>query len=228
MPRRFAFTFTRSSSPKPVECSGFFEDEEYRILLKYLECYQRLADTAVMQGQHAARFSLKWRNGEGLQDESVLPPHDAYLAFLYGLRPFLLNDEETYFYKVANILSRRIDLTEIRSRIETYRDLFSTKEMQSLVSIKISKSKRDRVGEEKDAGVVINTEEILRKWLNAFEYHRDEDKRTFFDELNCLLPDGDLRALFFSMLVDQANAVTMLATIIKPFAMEPGTQATIP
>lgn len=225
MPRPFAFTFTRPSSPQPVECSGFFEDEEYRILLKYLECYQRLAETAVMQGQYQTRFNLKWQKDEGFQDGSVLPPHDAYLAFLYSLRPFLLNDEETYFYKVANILSRRIDLPEIRGRIENYRDLFSTREMQTVVSIRISQGPRS--GKQQGAGVVINTEDILRKWLNAFEYHRDDDKRRFFDDLNRLLPDQSLRGLFFSMLVDQANAVTKLAMVIRPFTMEPGAQATI-
>ena len=60
-------------------------------------------------------------------------------------------------------------------------------------------------------GTLINSTETLDLWLNAYEYHRDDEKRVEFEALH----DGNLpmeysRALFIHILLDRARAVVDL------------------
>ena len=60
-------------------------------------------------------------------------------------------------------------------------------------------------------GTLINSTETLDLWLNAYDYHRDDEKRVEFEALH----DGNLpieysRALFIHILLDRARAVVDL------------------
>jgi hypothetical protein len=65
--------------------------------------------------------------------------------------------------------------------------------------------------------VLLNSEETLQKWLNAFEYHRDEDKRQELDTLHWLWPTDISRALFLALLLDKADAVDYVRWLIGTF-----------
>jgi hypothetical protein len=52
------------------------------------------------------------------------------------------------------------------------------------------------------------------KWLNAFEYHRDEDKRNEVEALHWPWPTEGSRALFLALMLDKAAAVSYVHWII--------------
>ena len=62
---------------------------------------------------------------------------------------------------------------------------------------------------------VLNSEQVFQLWLNAYEYHRDEDKQARMEELHALLPFEWLRAMFLSMMIDRALAVLNIAAFIR-------------
>ena len=62
----------------------------------------------------------------------------------------------------------------------------------------------------------MNTEQVLQNWLNAYEYHRDPQRREKLATVHHeLLPLEALRPVFVSMLIDKARAVAAIADIIR-------------
>jgi hypothetical protein len=62
--------------------------------------------------------------------------------------------------------------------------------------------------------VVLKSDETFLLWLNAFEYHKDEDKQNTVAELHALILFETLRAMFVSM-VDRAHASLGVADFIR-------------
>jgi hypothetical protein len=52
-------------------------------------------------------------------------------------------------------------------------------------------------------------------WLNAFEYHRDQDKRARLDWLLKRIPTDVSRAIFLMLLIDKAKAVLRISDIVE-------------
>ncbi|MEP7218967.1 MAG: hypothetical protein ABI876_08610, partial [Bacteroidota bacterium] len=61
-------------------------------------------------------------------------------------------------------------------------------------------------------GKVINSEEILMKWLNSYEYHSDADKRAEIDELCICLNTSTF--FFCIMLRGKAEAIHNIRKVI--------------
>jgi hypothetical protein len=63
---------------------------------------------------------------------------------------------------------------------------------------------------------LVNSSETLTLWLNAYEYHRDEDKRAAFESLHDgILPVAEhSRAVFVGMMLDRARAVIEIGNAI--------------
>ena len=54
---------------------------------------------------------------------------------------------------------------------------------------------------------VINSDKTLKNWLNAYEYHTDQDKKEEIDFLTKMIPFHYLQTVFVMQMVDKANAI---------------------
>jgi hypothetical protein len=61
--------------------------------------------------------------------------------------------------------------------------------------------------------VVVNSDQVLRDWLNSHEYHRDPDKREAIDTLFNSFPGDFARGILISMIVDKVRAIGNLASL---------------
>jgi len=52
-------------------------------------------------------------------------------------------------------------------------------------------------------------------WLNAYQYHRDEDKKEMFEQMKQIIPDNFTKGIFIHLLFDKTNAIKHLANICK-------------
>jgi hypothetical protein len=189
-----------------------FADDEYHVLERFVEETDRLAETRLVQSGSSIGYSMKM-DSNGVTTEASMPPEDDVLAFLYRLRPFVLKDEQTAFFRVCKILDRRLRHPSIQPLIEAHRDLFSGKQFQSLMKISITS--------EAGKDIVLNSEATLEKWLNAYEYHRDADKRQHLEQLHWMLPVESSRPMFVSMMIDKARAIAKVAQIIRSILASP-------
>ncbi len=90
------------------------------------------------------------------------PARDSFRALLHAVRPFILVDEETSFGKIRNLLARRLDDPDFQRYLEREKARFNG----------TMPGKIQFVAD----GVLLNSDEIVQKWLNAYEYHRDRKK----------------------------------------------------
>jgi hypothetical protein len=67
---------------------------------------------------------------------------------------------------------------------------------------------------ESGAIVPVGTPEMLNKWLNAYDYHADEDKRQEFEQLLRTVPKAQLEFTIFDMLTIRASVITVVASLV--------------
>ena len=103
---------------------------------------------------------------------------------------------------------------DLRAIIERQHAEFSGKDFQKSITIRSKE-------------VLLNADDTVMKWLNAFEYHRDTDKQAELEALHQLLPIESSRALFVSMMIDKAKAVLQIASLIRAIEKGKGTKLTL-
>src|SRR5207237_1933067 len=180
---------------------GQIPPDEWRALRKYLDYFDDLAAT-----QLGARVQIRARivfNADGtFSCDGELPAADDLAAFLHRLRPFVLENEPTYFLRVCAIIGRRVRHRAIHALLRRQRDEFSGKTFESQMQLTTN-------------GQLVNCERVVRLWLNSYEYHRAADGRDQLARLHTLLPLETTKPLFVSMMIDKARAIREIATVIR-------------
>ena len=172
-----------------------FAPEEWQLLERFVNYARDLAKTTLLSTNASLRFSISADEGGVRFDGTKLPEPDHFRALLLLMRPFVLKREKTRFLDVVNILSRRLDHPAFRTYLDRQKAIFDGQRCQSFKSF--------------SNGTLINSSEILTLWLNAYEYHRDEEKRAIFEALHYgMQPMIEYsEAVFVEMMLDQARAV---------------------
>lgn len=182
--------------------SGTFEDQEWKALLDFVKYTNDLLSIEIVSQGGPGKLNINYTQESGLSYSVDLPKEDQILALLHRLRPFVLQNEVTNFNRVCNHLSRRFDDVPFKGFIKSIGDFYSGKKIQAIILLKSN-------------DVLINSEEILLKWLNAHEYHRDNEKQKELETLHKILPLETSRAIFVMMLYDKVRAITILAHFIN-------------
>jgi len=186
----------------PIELSGTIEDEDWIRLEQFTQYADNLFSSSWVKNGFPASLTINWKQGSSTQINTQLPLWDDIIVFLHRLRPFILQNEVTNFYQIANFLHKSIDQPMLRSYIAEQRDYYSGKMMQNVVRI----SSND---------VLLNSEKVLLDWLNSYEYHRDKNKKAAIDELHQMFPLDASKVLFLQLLNDKAIALHNMTALIR-------------
>ena|SRR5664279_4403574 len=175
-------------------------EEDAALLVRYWQYSQELRETKwVREHMHV---SSNWRlTAQGLEVRSEQPPPEIMDQFLLRFRPLCLQREPTFFGRINNLVNGLVPNEQMRAIAREQKDLFSGKKMQQQLQV-ISN------------GVLLNSQETLEKWLNAYQYHREQAKKEQLDALHKILPIEGSIPLFLHLLVDRAKAVLALADLV--------------
>jgi hypothetical protein len=198
----WSYNLVSQPGSTPILGEATFTDDEETRLRAYDRYTDELREISIMKFGAPGTLQLDWRQGEGLSVTTELPPDEQVFALLHRLRPFVLDEEDTNFHKVSNTIARQADHALIRAFLRVQKDLFASKPSQHVVRIFSNE-------------VLLNCEATLKQWLNAYEYHRDADKRQALEYLHRLFPLDASRAIFVTMLYDKADAVRNLHTLVR-------------
>lgn len=201
MAKPYEISITIDELNETVRLSGEFDDDEWRILNSYSDYSMELSQVKLLQEGFSSNLSIKG-SAEGLSITSQLPDWDNVMVFLYKLRPFVLKNEATYFFKVCNILNKQITDPFFHQMVTLQRNLFGGKVMQAQFSLSVN-------------NIVVNSETMLFNWLNAHEYHRDIDKQELIANLHELFPLDASKVLFLHLLTDKATAILAISNLIQ-------------
>ena len=62
---------------------------------------------------------------------------------------------------------------------------------------------------------ILNSDKVLNAWLNAYEYHRSDEKREFLEGLNEMLPLDASKVLFLGLLAVKMQAIHNIVALIR-------------
>ncbi len=170
----------------------------------YLEGF--LAEAMVLQDAMLRMGDAKWSYRMTLsvdqppQVSGEEPNADQRAILLYRLRPFVLEKERYFFQKARTALAQSSTSTFLQDRLKDVKTLFTSKNLSEQVLVNFS-------------GLNLNSEAALQKWLNAFEYHRDESKAIELIKAHEFVSIESSRPLFMMMLQHKARATLHLAYI---------------
>jgi hypothetical protein len=114
----------------------------------------------------------------------------------------LLKNEVTHFNDIQSLLGKALDHPVIREFLRAQRNLYSGKSFQEQVKFVSN-------------GEILNSENVLFKWLNAYEYHRERKYQEYIDGLHRMLPIDFSKVVFLGLLKDKAAAAFSLADFIQ-------------
>ena len=209
MSQPYKITMTHKSSEETIRIKGEIPGEAWTRLLRFRDESNKLLEDLRECDNLNVSVSLQWDREHGLRSVVKKSVSSRDLAvILHNLRPFILNDEPTAFNRTVNLLQRCISHEWMRGYFQSLKNLFSSKDFQNQMTINFGQASNNY------RDLIVNSDKTLMTWLNAFEYHRDNDKRNLIEEIDKIIPEDFSRALFASMIIDKVRAVLELGDVI--------------
>ncbi len=202
MPVKYKLDFTIDQTCESTSVSGEFSDDEVKLLERFVTYAEEVWKTDFIQSKQRGQTKISYRPEFGLTTETVLPDWGQVIVFLHKFRPILLESENTSFKNIQSLLGRHFDHEILRNSFKLQRDLYSGKNYQSYIQIRSNE-------------VLLNSERTLFDWLNSHEFHRDEQKVEFIENLHQLIPLEASKVIFLGLLIDKATASLNLAMLIR-------------
>ena len=190
--------------------TGQFSGEDWAILANFAAVSDELEEAEYVKARLPLDSAMRWSENEGWEIPE-LPPAAQIREFLHLLRPLILEKENTYLPKVVGILWRQLDEEFFRINLRRVKDGFFGKTMREY--------SQWVVGE-----LVINSDKGLNLWLNALEYHRDEDKRALLEKIGQAVPLEVLKVQFIELLRYKYEAIAWVAGLIRTIERAPTAQ----
>ena len=63
---------------------------------------------------------------------------------------------------------------------------------------------------------IVNSDNTLYNWLNAYEFHHEEQKKELLSLMHKIFPKEASRAIFVMLLIDKSKAIQVLNGLIRP------------
>lgn len=196
-----SFNIRNDQTGEETSHSASFSDDGWSRFAAYLEHADELVANELVQIGVPTSAHMNINKETGVTWRVELPPWDDVIVLLHKLRPFVLHDEYASFDRITSIIGQRLDHPFFRRVLRSQRRLFNGKDMQELCVISSN-------------GVVVNSDQVLTDWLNAYEYHRDQDKKAKIESLHRLVPLDYSKAIFVGMIGDKTDAILNVAGLV--------------
>jgi hypothetical protein len=201
MPIRYSITCKNADgSEEPV--IGEIGDEHVELFTDFIEHAERLRQSDFLRAGGRASLNLNWQAGFALQANALLPERPPYTEFIHEIRPFILDNEPTHFYRVLGVVGKEVTNPCFRAVLKAASTMFAGKRIADTVQV--------RAG---DRDVI--SDAFVRDWLNAFEYHRARDKRQAIEALHQAVPLESTEAIVLMQLVDKASVILNVARMLE-------------
>jgi len=184
-----------------------FDDEELAVLRTYLGEYHRLSNSKPLQQQLPCEMTISFNKDTGLSVNGVWPSDDDFAVLLHRLRPFFLQKEPASYLKTTAILGRKISHPVFREYMKEQNKNWSGGTFKTSFPMIINGSRLD-------------PEKVFNDWLNAHEYHRDEDRTGSLQVLKERLFPGFLQTIITTRTLEKLRAVRNTAFLLGLFLGE--------
>ena len=191
-----------SQERRTVELS--FTEADWQRLEGYHRETERLRSSRFVQESRGGSVSVSLSHSS-VRSQAEFLDDEAFETLLHRLRPFLLSDEAFYFFSVLKLIGKSThNVPEFRDEIRTLKKTFGLKNLKDVPSVF------------RKYGNMPDTPDDVMTWLNAFEYHRDMQKReTATTDLGIYASDQHGRPVVTFVLVEMVKAILGLGDLIE-------------
>ncbi len=211
MPRKFDNVFVLPDG-RSVRVTGEFPDNEWQALVRFVSRADRLRESPLVQEdmRQISELLIAIPSGEGLTTRELerLPLNDLAMS----LRPFVLDNDATFFFKILNYLSHRIEDDDVREWFKRLRREFQGLELQKDFEVMCG-------------SVNVTSYEFLKQWLTAKVYHVAPDLEDEVDKTLAAVDPQVMRHCMGLMMGLIAACVSFVYDLI--LALRDGTPVTI-
>src|SRR4030095_12918588 len=195
MPTPYRILLRRGDDGPDEVCAGEISDEDWRLFTAFRDFAEELRSAEWARQRLDSRYSIRTEAERGLVADVPQRPSDTALReLLHLVRPCVLRNEETHFPRVSGRLWKYLNHPHLQQLLAHWRAVFSGEEMRRYFTISAHQ-------------LEINNDHTLSLWLNAFEYHRDAEKREEFLRLHGGPTNELTLTVFRDMLASKAEAV---------------------
>lgn len=177
------------------------EVDEVVLLRAYLVEYNRLSNSRPLQQRLPCEMTIRFTKESGVSVKGDFPPDDDFAVLLHRMRPFILQEEPISFINSTAILGKRLPHPVFREYLKEQHRFWDGRMFTNSFPIIIN-------------GTRLNPEKILNDWLNAYEYHRDDDRAGNFQELRQRLLPGLMETIITSHTLNKLRAVRNTAFLL--------------
>lgn len=188
-----------------------FEDQDWDTLEDFARYATELETNSLIREGIPSSLNVNWTANEGLKIDAKIPPDEQIDAMLMRLRPFLLENERTYFHHVRNIIGKATNNQRVRRHLEALDFFYSGRHLQSHFVAGVSSN-------EYPEGKIVNSEPMLQLWLNGYRFHREKEKAKIFDAMHEIMPIESSVALFLLLITDKITAIVGLQQLVSLLA----------
>lgn len=202
----YYFYLVNKKTEKRTKLSGEISDKNHNRLLKFLSYAEDLEKTKFTKSK--ITFQVSIGTSSDVPFSRNIPSDEVISDFLIKIRPFILKNEQTYFYSICNIISKSFHDDLLNLIMKDIREYYSDKQFQNMIKFESN-------------NVILNSEDTLNDWLNAYVYHKDENKKQRLDSLHdSIFPFEMSKVLWLLLFQDQVKAIVKLSTIIRNLKKE--------
>ena len=195
-------TIQCANDEAPIELASSFTPEEQRTLRRFAEAQAKLAAlTALQKRPRYMEFADDPQVG-GVVRWKPEPSDEEIAALLHRLRPFILHREPFSFNTVTSVMKRRLVHPAIRAVFDEERKRYEGIVWQK--ELRIS-----------SGATVINSDEVFTNWLNALEYHRDDERLPTMEALLESSVPGLIYWVMLKMLFEKVQAIANVAEVAR-------------
>jgi hypothetical protein len=202
VPVPFKVLLIRQTDDGQEVCAGEISDDDWRLFTAFRDYAVGLESAEWVRAGLDSHYSASQASDGVMKIDAPNKPSDtAVRELLHLMRPFLLQNEATWYPKINGRLYAYLDHPYLRKELATGRRIFDHGSFHLYGQITIN-------------DLPLHDERTFSLWLNAFEYHRDPKKRAELTSAFRGPPDDFALAVFRSILADRAAEVMKVAAMI--------------
>ena len=182
-------------------------ESEFNTLKIYFQKAEELSNSRILQNG-TPNISLTFRADvdKGFKESGKFPDEEDFRSMLMSLRVFYMNKEKISFFKVVNIIYKRLDDEEKKTILKSIRKIFSNalKGTARPGAFKIIYNKHQ-----------YTPQEIFDLFLNSVYFHTSEDKITEFNNLKISMGVNPIRFVMQDTVYILAECILHLKEFIE-------------
>lgn len=181
--------------------SGSFDKSDADTLHKFIKHMSRVRTCGLLTRGMPGISNISFTVETGLKLTCASYEKPELYELLHVLRPVILQEEPASFQNVSGLLRKRFTNRRFSDYLKPIRSMFEDGELRSYMQVTLGDQP-------------FFDQSLLSLWLNAEQYHTDEEKAVAWEEFEHSLTVENTRALVMAQLHSKVKALMHLETIV--------------